>query len=172
MTEDDIKKNWKEERIAEYAKLTTDKDKVTREMESDTEINKLIEHYKNMSDAIATQQYPFLTKVEAIEQQQAGIKLELIEKWDIKEKSFKCDIGEATLRTNRSLHIRDKAKLIEFLISIKKLPEFIKSFETAKLRKVKDVGMLDDDIATYDEKQNVAIKVTAQKTKGNDQERG
>ena len=150
--------NWKEERIIRYTELITEKTNINRELETDAEINKLKIEYEDLSDAIATLQYPFQKRIEAIEEQQANIKSELVKRWDIPEKTYECDTGIATLRTTKSLRINNKSKLVEFLILNKKLVDFIKSFEISKLRKIKDAGMLGEEIASWDENKNVVIK--------------
>lgn len=153
------KQDWKEKRIAEYAKLEK---KITHERNtllSDSEINKLALERDKLDKLIIEKGKQYILNIDAAQQQQAGIKLELAEKWDIEDKTFECAIGTATLRTTKSLHIRSKAKLVAFLELNKKLTEFIKSFEITKLRKIKDAGILEDEIATWDEEKNVAIKI-------------
>ena len=154
------KQDWKAERIAEYTRLEKDITIEMHEMETDPELLKLMKEQAKLNDMIALLKGTYTKSIEAAQQQQAGIKLELAEKWDcLPFKEYACDAGVATLRTTRSLHIRSKEKLVAFLELNKKLTDFIKSFEITKLRKIKDAGMLEDDIATWDEKKNVAIKI-------------
>lgn len=158
---EEAKQDWKVERIAEYARLEREIDTKLHEMEIDPQLNKFLQEQVALNLKMEAVKAKFLKNIEAAEQQQAGIKLELAEKWDcLPFKEYACDAGVATLRTTRSLHIRSKEKLVAFLELNKKLAEFIKSFEITKLRKIKDAGMLEDEIATWDEKKTIAIKIT------------
>lgn len=158
---EEAKQDWKVERIAEYARLKREIDTKLHEMVIDPQLNKFLQEQVALNLKMEAAKAKFLKNIEAAEQQQAGIKLELAEKWDcLPFKEYACDAGVATLRTTRSLHIRSKEKLVAFLELNKKLAEFIKSFEITKLRKIKDAGMLEDEIATWDEKKTIAIKIT------------
>lgn len=155
--------DWKTERIDAYIKLEKEIAIITHELNIDPELNRLIKQQVALCEMIEVAKAPHFKSIEVAQQQQAGIKLELAEKWDIEDKTFECTAGTATLRTTKSLHIRSKEKLVAFLELNKKLTEFIKSFEITKLRKIKDAGMLEDEIATWDEKKNVAIKIAETK---------
>ena len=155
--------NWKEEVIAEYARLEKKINKFISLKNSDPEINRLALERDKLNKKIVEMGKQSILNIDAAQQQQAGIKLELAEKWDIEDKTFECAAGTATLRTTKSLHIRSKEKLVAFLELNKKLTEFIKNFEITKLRKIKEAGMLEDEIATWDEKKNVAIKIAEEK---------
>lgn len=158
--DNEIKQDWKAERIDAYVKLEKEIAIITHELNIDPELNRLIKQQVALCEMIEVAKAPHFKSIEVAQQQQAGIKLELAEKWDcLPFKEYACDAGIATLRTTRSLHIRSKEKLVAFLELNKKLTEFIKNFEITKLRKIKDAGLLGDEIATYDEKKNVAIKI-------------
>lgn len=153
--------DWKEGLLVEYAILETDKKAMERRFDEDAELNKLRDELRIVLDRIEEAEKPSRASIEAIKQQQAGIKQQLVEDWGTNDdKTYECDAGTATLRTTKSLNIRSKEKLIDFLVLNKKLVDFIKTFEITKLRKIKDAGMLGDDIATYDEKKLIAIKLT------------
>ena len=152
--------DWKETRIVEYARLGEAIEWETYEMDQDSTLRQAIEDYQGLGELVKQAKSGYLTKIENMQQQQAGIKLELAEKWNIPEKTFECNAGTATLRTTRSLIIRNKQKLIEFLTLNKKLSEFIKGFEITKLRKIKDAGLLENEIATWDEKRSISISLT------------
>lgn len=153
------KQDWKEERIAEYARLGQQINIVTHNLVTDSVRNRLIKEEQKLAVERKQLEENYLKNIRAAQEQQAGIKLELAEKWDIEEKSFECASGTATLRTTKSLKIQNKEKLIDFLVLNKKLVDFIKSFEITKLRKIKDADLLGDEIASYDEKKSVAIKI-------------
>jgi len=154
------KRQWKAEQIAEYAKLEANKKAVEKRWEENTELKKLQTELRKLLDKVEETEKPYHTTLTHYAQQQAGIKQQLVDRWfDTEDKTFECDAGTATLRINRSLCIRSKEKLVAFLELNKKLTEFISGFETTKLRKIKDAGMLEDEIATWDEKKSVAIKI-------------
>ena len=157
---DKTSQDWKTERITEYAKLEK---KITIERDellSDPEINRLALERDKLDKLIIEKGKQHVLNIGAAQQQQAGIKAELVDRWYSEDKTFECAAGTATLRTTKSLHIWNKEKLIDFLVTINKLSNFIKSFEITKLRKIKDAGMLENEIATYDEKKSIAIKIT------------
>jgi len=156
---EEAKRDWKAQRIDEYIKLENIVTTETRKMDTDPDLDMLRRERAKLNEMIELGQGLYIKTIEAAQQQQIGIKSELVEKWDIEEKTFECAAGTATLRTTRSLHIKSKEKLVEFLATIHRLPDFIKSFETVKLRKTKDAGLLGDEIATWDEKKSVAIKI-------------
>ena len=161
MTEiDERMRNWRTDRITEYAKLEKKIIIERNELLSDPEINKLALERDKLDKLIIEKGKQHILNIDAAQQQQTGIKLELVDRWYGEEKTFVCPAGTATLRTTKSLKIQSKEKLIDFLVLNKKLVDFIKSFEITKLRKIKDAGMLEDEVATYDEKKSVAIKIT------------
>ena len=161
MTEiDERMQNWRTDRIAEYARLENEINIKMHVMKTDPHLNKLMKEQAKLNDIVALAKGAYTRFIEAAQQQQAGIKAELVDTWgETEEKTFECDAGTATLRTTKSLNIRSKEKLIAFLELNKKLTDFIKSFEIAKLRKIKDAGMIEDEIATWDIKRNVAISI-------------
>ena len=160
MIADERMQNWRTDRIAEYARLENEIVLEMNEMGADPELIKLMKEQAKLNDMIALLKGTYSKDIEAAQQQQAGIKLELVDTWGAtEEKTFECDAGTATLRTTKSLNIRSKEKLVAFLELNKKLTDFIKSFEITKLRKIKDAGMLEDEICTWDEKKTVAIKI-------------
>lgn len=153
-------RNWRTDRIAEYAKLEAKKIAAREHWEENVTLFKLQVELKKVLDKIEKTEKPYRADIDALSQQQAGIKSGLVETWgDTEDKSFECDAGTATLRTSKSLHIRSKEKLVAFLELNKKLTDFISSFEITKLRKIKDAGMLGDEICTYDEKKSISISI-------------
>jgi len=152
---------WRTDRIVEYARLEAERQALSKRWEENITITLLQIEVKKALDKLEDAEKPYHVSIGALNQQQTGIKSELVESWSSTEdKTFECDVGTATLRTNRSLKIRSKAKLVEFLATLNKLPDFVKTFDVTKLRKIKDAGLLDDDIASYEEKKSIAIKLT------------
>jgi len=149
----------KEQILREYAALTERIGDTTRLMYADPEINALAQERASIDHKIDRAATGYRNIIEKAKRGQADLRAELLGNWGIGDKTFKCPVGTATLRITRSLQVKDKGKLIEFLTTLKKLPEFIKTFEIAKLRKIKDAGLLEDEVATYDEKRSVIISI-------------
>ena len=157
---DERMQSWRTDRIAEYARLENEITLEMNELRNDPDLIKLMKEQAKLNDMVALAKGMYAKNIEAFQQQQARIKLELVDTWgDTEEKTFECPAGTATLRTTKSLNIRSKEKLVAFLELNKKLTDFIKSFEITKLRKIKDAGMIEDEIATWDIKRNVAISI-------------
>jgi len=117
-----VKYDWKELRIAEYARLENEIAIETHELVTDPVRNRLIKEQAMLNAEIEEVEAIYHKNIEAAQQQQAGIKLELAETWsDTEDKTFECDAGTAILRTTKSLHIRSKEKLVAFLELNKKL---------------------------------------------------
>lgn len=152
--------DWKAERIAEYAKLDNAIAFEMHEMDTNPHLEELIRNQATLNAEIGLAKEIYTKNIEAAQQQQAGIKLELIEKWDVLEKTYECSVGTATLRTTRSLVIQDKDKLIGFLQTIKKLNECIRNFDISKIRKFKEVGLIENEIVIWSEKHNISIRLT------------
>ena len=158
---EETEQNWKAERIVEYARLENEIALQMNELNTDPELNKLMKEQAKLNDIIALAKGIYAKNIETAQQQQKGIKAELVNSWgDTEDKTFKCDAGTATLRRDRSLKVLSKTKLVEFLATLNKLPDFIKTFDVTKLRKIKDAGLLGDEIASYEENPSVVIKIT------------
>ena len=155
----------KESLIAEYAALEHSTGRIKGHMGTMRSLNKLIMQRNALTKEIAFRKKPFEDGIRDAETRQNAIKEELKTAWDNEDKTFKCAAGTATLRTTKSLVITDKSGLIQRLSEI--LPgnidaacERIKSFDISNIRQYKDTGLISDDIAHYDLKQGVSIKVT------------
>ena len=155
------KRDWNAAQIAEYARLENEIGIEKQKMYEDSHLKKLNKEQEKLNEMIELGEGSYLRFIEAAQQQQAGIKAEFVARWlTTEDKTFECPAGTATLRTTKSLDIRSKEKLVAFLELNKKLTDFIKTFEITKLRKIKDAGMLEDEICTWDEEKSVAIKIT------------
>lgn len=150
--------DWKEELIADYIKLQRERVALERERAENQEIKNVELTMKKVVDKLSTLEQPYSDKLLNITRAVEKIHETLIQDWDITEKTCEYDIGTATLRTTKSLNIVDEKRLITVLLSIDKLPEAIRSWNLSYLRKLKDVDMIKDAIAHYDEHQNVIIK--------------
>ena len=150
--------NQVEKQITEYARLEREIAIEVHGMDTDPALIQLTEQRNKINEMIEVGEGIYTKSIDEMWAQQTNIKEELASNWDTEDKTFKCDAGTATLRTTRSLHIYDKKRLIDFLTTLGKLPEFIKTYEIAKLRKIKEAGLLDDSIANWDETKTVVIK--------------
>jgi len=150
--------DWKEELITQYIDLQKERVTLEQARAEDQEIKNVELTMKKVVDMLSALEQPYSTKLLDITQGIEKIKEALIDGWDITDKTYECDGGLATIRTTKSLNIIDKKGLISVLLSISKLPEAIRSWNLSYLRKLKDVDMIEDAIADYDEHQNVVIK--------------
>jgi len=150
---------WKEKLIAEYANVERNKQATHENVKTLAARIELEEEIVYKQDQLERLKQPYLDTILECEQRQTGIKEELVKRWDIEDKTFKCDAGTATLRTTKSLVIRDKNKLIDFLSLNKKLTEYVKAFDTSKLRKIRETGLIGNDVIDWDEKKSMMISV-------------
>ena len=155
--------DWKEEQITDYFELEIEKEALKQEEAEDQELNNVKSTMQKVMDTLSALEQPYLDKRADIDNALATIRETLITTWDITDKTYECDAGTATVRTTKSLNIVDKKGLIAVLLSITKLPEAIRSWNLSYLRKLKDVDMIEDKIAHYEEHQNVVIKGASDK---------
>jgi hypothetical protein len=150
--------DWKREKIGDYRALSAIVAKYTLSIQNDVEIGAALA----IADAMITKAEKLAldrktTIAEAKEEQQM-IKMELLDHWDTDGKSFKCDMGSATIRINKTLIIKSENELINHLERFDLLPQYIKSFDMSKLRKLKDAHIIGDDALYYKKNTIVAIK--------------
>jgi len=69
------------------------------------------------------------------------------------------DIIHANVKVTKSLEVLDPVKVVDVLVANGKVKEGVSGFRKAFLRKLKDVGILGDDAATYSEKHNLYVQV-------------
>jgi len=150
--------DWKEKLIADSIALQKERKTLERARAEDQEIKNVELTMKKVGDALSALEQPYSDKLLDITRDIEMIHVLFIRDWDISDKTYKCDLGSATVRTTKSLKIIDKKGLITVLLSIAKLPEAIRTWNLSYLRKLKDVDMIEDAIASYDEHQNVVIK--------------
>ena len=148
----------KEERIVEVVKLQREKRDIEQQRAEDQDLKNMAISMKKLVDMISEREKPYNDKIADIAHSIMDIHNILINDWDITDKTYKCDAGTATVRTTKSLRISDKKSLIITLFNIDKLSECIRTWNLSYLRKLKDIDLIGDDIASYDEHQNVVIK--------------
>jgi len=150
--------NWKEELINDYIELEKERATLEQARAEDQEIQNVELAMKKVADALSRLEQPYSDKLLSITRAIDGIHEVLIDEWDITEKTYICPAGSATVRTTKSLKVQDKIGLIRTLLGIEKLPEAIRSWNLSYLRKLKDVALISDMVAIYEEHQNVVIK--------------
>lgn len=150
--------DWKEELITDCLELQRERESLEQIRAEDQEIKKLHIEMNTVADMLSALEQPYSDKLLDITCAIEMIHETFKDRWDIAGKTCEYDIGSATIRTTKSLNITDKKRLITILLNIDKLPESIRSWNLSYLRKLKDVDMIEDAIAHYDEKQSVVIK--------------
>jgi hypothetical protein len=155
--------DWKDVAISDLIALQSQKKRVTQERAEDEDILNASLLMKKAVDKITELEQPYNNKLLEITTHIERLQENFADKWDIADKKYKCDIGEAILRTTKALKIDNKPSLVTLLLKIGKLPECIRSWNLTYLRKLKDAGLIDDMIAHYDENQNVIVKEVAKK---------
>lgn len=150
--------NWKELTIADYIAVKAQIKTIEYERAEDEDIKNAAILMKKAVDKIAELEKPYIDKLSSLNDHIVSLGESLIEKWDIADKTYKCDAGIATLRTTKALKINSKETLINLLQNIGKLPQCIRSWNLPYLRSLKDVDLIDDLTAHYEESQNVVIK--------------
>ena len=153
--------DWKEEIINEYHALENRKQITIEVMEKKVSISNLRSQIEDAKRQLLEQEREYREDIRACEYEMAKIREDLMERWDIEGKSFKCDKGSATIRTTKSLIITDNGALIDRLTDILddsgRACDCIRTFDLSAIRKYMDVDLIACDIAHYDEKRNVVI---------------
>lgn len=151
-------RNWKDTAISDLIALQTRKKTIERERAEDEDILNASLLMKKAVEKITELEQPYNNTLLEINTQIERITENFAEEWDITDKTYKGDTGEATLRTTKALKINNKEGLITLLQKVGKLSGCIRSWNLSYLRKLKDVDLIDDATAHYDEHQNVIIK--------------
>lgn len=150
--------NWKEEAIAEYAALELRKSVVIQVRVDDEELKNAKHAMEAAAAMYSALEQPYNDNIEEINLSIVAVRDILKEKWDTEDKTYECNAGSATIRTTKSLEIRDKTQLIQTLVNLDKLQDCVRSWNLSYLRKLKDVALISDEIAYYEEHQNVVVK--------------
>lgn len=150
--------NWKEEAIAKYAELEAQKKVVIKVMLEDNDLKTARISVENAAAHLSAFEEAYNAKIEELNEEIENVRILLQQDWDIKDKTYKCDAGSATIRTTKSLCVLDKSRLIATLIKLDKLPASIRSWDLTVLRKLKDVDLIPDDQVDYEERQNMIIR--------------
>ena len=155
--------NFKEEAIAECIRLGQQRSAIQDMRAKDTQISTLEAKKSEIEEEIIALERGYsdsIGKADALIEEQHHL---LLSKWDIAEKTYECEAGIATVRTTKSLKVQNKEGLILTLLDLKKLPEAIRSWNLSYLRKLKEVDLISDMAASYEEHWNVVIKEVAEK---------
>jgi hypothetical protein len=155
--------DWKAVRIAVYLALAYEKRLVEEEMRKNPSLLRLKKEIEKLEEQQEMQVSRYKRELVDYDTKMRSIQDELVEGWNIDAKTFKCDVGSATMRTTRSLKIDNKEKLIIALQKMGKLTRTITTgWDLTYLRKLADSGLFDVDVGEmnivhYDEKRNVII---------------
>jgi hypothetical protein len=141
-----------------YVNLQREKEALEQERAEDQEILNAKLTMEKVAAKISVLERPYNDQISEITEDIEKDHERLIEGWDIPDKTYVCGMGTATLKTTKSLKISDKKRLIAVLLKIDTLEEAIRSWKLSYLRNLKDVDMIEDSIAFYEEHQNVVIK--------------
>jgi hypothetical protein len=150
--------SWKDELISFCNALQKEKADLEQERAEDQEIVNTKLTMEKVAAKISELERPYTDQISELTEYIEKEHERLIGGWDITDKTYVCEMGTATLKTTKSLKISDKKRLIAVLLNIDKLPESIRSWNLSYLRTLKDVDLIEDSIAFYEEHQNVVIK--------------
>ena len=153
--------NWKEEAIAKYAELEAQKKVVIVTMLEDNDLKTARISVENAAAHLSAFEEAYIAKIGELNVEIENVRLALQKDWDIEDKTYKCEAGVATIRTTKSLCVLDRHSLMANLVNLNKLPESIRSWDLTLLRKLKDVDLIPDEQACYEERQNVVIRGTS-----------
>jgi hypothetical protein len=150
--------DWKEEVISEYISYQNGLLYVTQKRSEDPILKELKEEKEAIERKLNEAYKPYEVEIADYLLHIEEMKQKLITRWDIKDKTFKCDTGSATIRTTRSLKVDNQELLIGILQHFGKLAQCIKSWDLSYLRKLADADLFEGaDVIHYDEKKNVVI---------------
>lgn len=153
--------DWKEGVMREYHILERGKQMVEEEMAKNPSLSKLRTQIKNIQRELTEREEEYKVDINNCDFEMQKIRDDLIGRWDIEGKSFKCDEGSVTIKTTKSLVVTNNSGLIQRLTVISedvtKACDCIRSFNLSAIRKYMDADLIDERIAHYDEKRNVII---------------
>ena len=152
--------------IEEYADIEEEKQVQSRLMNNDSDITALKSKLGGLEETaealkreIEVRSDMYLRAITLDTDRQSKIKAQIAEKWNVPGKTYESSIATVTLRVTKSLIVGSKEKIIEVLAMNNKLLEGVSKFDLRLLRKFKEVGLLPDDAARFEESRNVAIKI-------------
>lgn len=155
----------------EWLELSNDMNQIRDTLLADPNINKLKEQIDKLKLALNTAQTaltdletPELDRLNPFLSRQKLIEDILRDQHDPEHKVKDFEKAKIEWRESRSLKILDTVAAVEILTANKKLEDGIGSFKIPFMRKLKDVGLLDDDVAAYDSKINVYVRPKAPET--------
>lgn len=105
---------------------------------------------------------PYLTVSNNAAERQNVIRTTIAEQWTLPTKTYRSSVGTVTLRITKSLIVKSKAKIVDFLVKNNIVEAGVSKFDIRFLRKFKDDGLIEDDAAQYEESRNVTIKLVGE----------
>lgn len=106
---------------------------------------------------------PYLTTANNAADRQNEIRAIIAEQWDLPTKTYRSSVGTATLRVTKSLIVKSKTKIVDFLVKNGIVEGGVSKFDLRFLRRFKDDGLLPDDAAQFEERRSVTIKLVGDK---------
>ena len=154
--------DFKEEAIARYVELESQKKTVEKEREGDTAIKTAKKDIDIAAAKLSVFEHVYNDEIEELNAEIENIRISLQTDWDIEDKTYKCAAGSATIRSTKALVITDNGGLIDRLTEIfsdrRKAYDCIRTFDLTTIRKYMDVNLIAGHIAHYDKKQSMIIK--------------
>jgi hypothetical protein len=150
--------NVLESLIGEYISEQKEREIVQRDIDTNSSLITLLVQREKINKEIEKILIPYKDNLNTINSSMDNILKLVDENWNQEGKSYKCNTRIATIRTIKSLKIINKDELVDFLTRNNILNKNIKTFDMLQLRKIKDSGLLEDDIAKWDEKKSFNIK--------------
>ena len=144
--------------IEEYISEQKEREIVQLDIDSNPSLITLLAQRETINKEIEKILIPYKDNLNTINSSMDNILKSVEENWNQEGKSYKCDAGIATLRTTKSIKIVNKDELVDFLTRNNILNKNIKTFNMSQLRNIKKSGLLEDDIAKWDEKKSFNIK--------------
>jgi predicted RNase H-like nuclease (RuvC/YqgF family) len=159
--------DWKGVLIERYLSLEREKRALDVALVRDPAISKLKAEIETSKEQVAALERDYNYNIRNYEMKMESIKDEIKENWDIQDKTFKCRVGNVTIKTTKSLIVSNNSGLIQRLTAIfedaTKACDCIRSFNLSKIRKYMDADLIDKGIAHYDPKQSVIIAGATEK---------
>ena len=153
--------DWKQVHLERYLSLEREKRLMDVEMATDPAISKLHSEIETSKELLNSFESGYKTKIHDYEIKMEDLKERIKQNWDIEDKTFKCPVGNATLKTTKSLIVISKSGLIQRLTAIledaTKACDCIRTFDLSIIRKYMDADLIDEKIAHYTKKQSVII---------------
>lgn len=158
-----------DELMEEYRSLEAEIKEQQQLMDTNLDIQNLKSNIKTYESDVAKLQHelearekPYLTVSNNAVERQNKIRTTIAEEWTFPTKTYRSGIGTASLRVTKSLIVKSKAKIVDFLVNNGIVDAGVSKFDIMFLRKFKDDGLIEDDAVQYEERKSVTIKLVGE----------